>query len=202
MEIDCLLSFKWQILNEAEQTPLKNSSRGLTYDLLCAMANPNQTDTQGVSQLSEVAERFAYSLLTDIKCGTEGKRWDIYSKLVFVYLPELIFFYKHYSPLYSIPRGITILDNCPYFTIAAHHWYPMQINGHTFIGKNTDTFTLPETLLEVPALPADSTAPSACHKVHFTEYSTEHWFLTNKKPSALNGKVKNIIIVDLSLKGM
>nr|Q6JAN0.1 RecName: Full=Adhesion G-protein coupled receptor V1; AltName: Full=G-protein coupled receptor 98; AltName: Full=Monogenic audiogenic seizure susceptibility protein 1 homolog; AltName: Full=Very large G-protein coupled receptor 1; Flags: Precursor [Danio rerio]AAT07468.1 very large G-protein coupled receptor-1 [Danio rerio] len=161
-QLMAVLDASSKILSDAEQTPLKDSSRGLTYDLLCAMANPNRTDTQGVSQLSEVAERFAYSLLTDIKCGAEGK------------------------------RGITILDNCPYFTIAAHHWYPMQINGHTFIGKNTDTFTLPETLLEVPALPADSTAPSACYKVHFTEYSTEHWFLTNKKPSALNGKVFSV----------
>lgn len=85
-------------------------------------------------------------------------------------------------------RGKTILDSCPYLTIAAYYWYPTQINGHTFTGRNGDTFTLPETLLEVPALPAGDTAPSACQKVHFTEYSTEHWFLTNK-PSALNDKV-------------
>lgn len=89
-------------------------------------------------------------------------------------------------------RGRTILDTCPYFTIAAHHWYPTQINGHTFTGSNADTFTLPGTLLEVPALPAESMALSACHKVHFTEYSTEHWFLTNTKASALNDKVKTV----------
>ncbi|RXN21226.1 G- coupled receptor 98-like protein [Labeo rohita] len=151
-----------KILNDAEQIPLKDSSRGLTYDLLCAMANPTRADTRGLSQLAEVAERFAFSLLTDVACGAEGK------------------------------RGTTVLDTCPYFTIAAHHWYPTQINGHTYTGKNSDTFTLPETLLEVPALPADSMAPSACRKVHFTEYNTEHWFLTNTKASALNDKVFSV----------
>ncbi|KAK9974393.1 hypothetical protein ABG768_022494 [Culter alburnus] len=161
-QLTAVLDALSKILNDAEQTPLKESSRGLTYDLLCAMANPSRADTRGLSQLAEVAERFAFSLLTDTECGTKEK------------------------------RGTTILDTCPYFTIAAHHWYPTQINGHTFTGKNTDTFTLPETLLEVPALPADSMAPSACRKVHFTEYSTEHWFLTNTKASALNDKVFSV----------
>lgn len=63
-----------QILNDAERTPLKDSSRSLTYDLLCAMANPSRADTRGLSQLAEVAERFAFSLLTDIECEAEGKR--------------------------------------------------------------------------------------------------------------------------------
>ncbi|KAI7812365.1 putative G-protein coupled receptor 98, partial [Triplophysa rosa] len=153
-----------KILKDAEQTPLKDSSRGLTYDLLCAMAKPSRTDTRGLSQLAEVTERFAFTLVTDTECGAEGK------------------------------RGRTILDTCPYFNIAAHHWYPTQINGHTFTGINTDTFTLPGTLLEVPALPAESIALSACRKVHFTEYSTEHWFLTNTKASALNNKVFSVSV--------
>ncbi|XP_030633613.1 adhesion G-protein coupled receptor V1 [Chanos chanos] len=151
-----------KILSEAEQTPLMDSSRGLTYDLLCAMANPSRSDTRGLSQLAEVTERFAFSLLTDSECGKEGQ------------------------------RGKTILDTCPYFTISAYHWYPTQINGHTFTGKNMDSFTLPETLLEVPALPAGTVAPSACRKLHFTEYSTEHWFLTNTKANALNDKVFSV----------
>lgn len=67
-----------QILNDAEQTPLKESSRGLTYDLLCAMANPSRADTRGLSQLAEVAERFAFSLLTDTECGTKEKRLDLF----------------------------------------------------------------------------------------------------------------------------
>jgi len=67
-------TFTSQILNDAEQTPLKDSSRNLTYDLMCAMANPSRADTRGLSQLAEVAERFAFSLLTDIECEAEGKR--------------------------------------------------------------------------------------------------------------------------------
>ncbi|XP_026067280.1 adhesion G-protein coupled receptor V1 [Carassius auratus] len=161
-QLTAVLDALSKILKDGEQTPLKDSSRGLTYDLLCAMANPSRVDTRGLSQLAEVAERFAFSLLTDVECGAEGK------------------------------RGTTILDTCPYFTIAAHHWYPTQINGHTFTGTNSDTFTLPVNLLEVPALPGGSMAPSACQKVHFTEYSTEHWFLTNTKPSALNNKVFSV----------
>uniref|UniRef100_A0A4W5KST1 GAIN-B domain-containing protein n=1 Tax=Hucho hucho TaxID=62062 RepID=A0A4W5KST1_9TELE len=61
------------------------------------------------------------------------------------------------------------------------------INGHTFTGKNSDTFQLPENLLEVPA--TGTISPSACRRVQLTEYSTEHWFLTNDKTTALNGKV-------------
>lgn len=63
-----------QILKDAEQTPLKDSSRGLTYNLLCAMAKPSRTDTRGLSQLAEVTERFAFTLVTDTECGSEGKR--------------------------------------------------------------------------------------------------------------------------------
>ncbi|XP_049326601.1 adhesion G-protein coupled receptor V1 isoform X2 [Astyanax mexicanus] len=152
-----------KILIVAEQTPLEQSSHGLTYDLLCALAKPSRADTRGLSHLSEVAERFAFSLVTDLPCGGEGQ------------------------------RGKTILDSCPYMTISAYNWYPTQINSHTFTGKNGDTFTLPETLLEVPALPGGEMAPSACQKVHFIEYSTEHWFLTNKA-SALNDKVFSVSI--------
>lgn len=84
-------------------------------------------------------------------------------------------------------RGRTILDTCAYISISAYHWYPTQINGHTFTGKNSDTFQLPENLLEVPALPTGTISPSACRRVQLTEYSTEHWFLTDKT-TALNGK--------------
>ncbi|XP_062371958.1 adhesion G-protein coupled receptor V1 [Sardina pilchardus] len=151
-----------KILSEAEQSPLEDSSRGLTYELLCSLAHPSRRDTRGMSQLAEVAERFAFSLVTDVACGSEGQ------------------------------RGRTLLDSCPYFTLAAHHWYPTQINGHTFTGRDMDTFTIPETLLQVPALPLSNLALSACRKVQFTEYSTEHWFITNSKVSALNDKVFSV----------
>ena len=73
--VDTTGVFPWeQVLAEAEGNPLQESSRGLTYDLLCAMANPSQRDTRGLSQLSELAERFAFSLLTGSQCGEPGKR--------------------------------------------------------------------------------------------------------------------------------
>ncbi|XP_066512530.1 adhesion G-protein coupled receptor V1-like [Hoplias malabaricus] len=162
-QLTAVLDAVGQTLMKAEQTPLEHSSRSLTYDLLCALAKPTRADTRGLSHLSEVAERFAFSLVTEAACGAEGQ------------------------------RGKTILDSCPYLTIAAHYWYPTQINSHTFTGRDGDTFTLPETLLEVPTLPGGDMAPSACRKVHFTEYSTEHWFLTNKA-SALNDKVFSVSI--------
>ncbi|XP_076021271.1 adhesion G-protein coupled receptor V1 [Genypterus blacodes] len=61
-----------KVLSEAERTPLTESSRSLTYELLCALANPSRVDTRGLSQLAEVAERFAFSLLTDSKCVESG----------------------------------------------------------------------------------------------------------------------------------
>ncbi|XP_028834405.1 adhesion G-protein coupled receptor V1 isoform X2 [Denticeps clupeoides] len=161
-QLTAILDALGKILSEAERTPLVDSSRSLTYDLLCVMANPGRHDTRGLSHLAEVAERFAFSLLTEVECGAEGQ------------------------------RGRTVLDSCPHFSIAAHHWYPTQINGHTFQGKGADTFTLPETLLEVPALPPATVAPWACRKVQFTEFFTEHWFLTNTNPSALNDKVFSV----------
>ncbi|KAL0979759.1 hypothetical protein UPYG_G00189270 [Umbra pygmaea] len=157
--LTAVLDAMGKVLKEAEQTPLTNSSRGLTYALLCAMANPSRSDMRGLSQLAEVAERFAFSLLTDSQCGEEGQ------------------------------RGRTILDTCPFISISAFHWYPTQINGHTFMGKNSDTLQFPDTLLEVPSMPGESIATAACSQVQLTEYSTEHWFLKNYQNAALNGKV-------------
>lgn len=41
-------------------------------------------------------------------------------------------------------------------------------------------------------------SPFACQKIHFTEYHTEHWFLTNTKASALNNKVSKTNCVSFS----
>ncbi|XP_070760191.1 adhesion G-protein coupled receptor V1 [Enoplosus armatus] len=142
-----------KVLAEAERAPLQESSRNLTYDLLCALANPSRVDTRGLSHLAEVAERFAFSLLARSQCEIRG----------------------------------TILETCPYMTISAFQWYPTQINGHKFRGRNADFFQLPDTLLAVPAV---STADCGnLSQIQLTEFRTEHWFLTNDTTTALNGKV-------------
>ncbi|XP_029019275.1 adhesion G-protein coupled receptor V1 isoform X2 [Betta splendens] len=57
-----------KVLTEAERTPLQESSRNLTYDLLCALADPGRADTRGLNHLAGVAERFAFSLLVHSQC--------------------------------------------------------------------------------------------------------------------------------------
>uniref|UniRef100_A0A4W6G876 Adhesion G-protein coupled receptor V1 n=1 Tax=Lates calcarifer TaxID=8187 RepID=A0A4W6G876_LATCA len=149
-----------KVLVEAERFPLHESSRNLTYDLLCALANPSREDTRGLSHLAEVAERFAFSLLTRSQCEIKG----------------------------------TILETCPYMTISAFQWYPTQINGHKFRGRNADFFQLPDTLLAVPAaLTADCGNLS---QIQLTEFRTEHWFLSNDTNTALNGKVFSASLQD------
>uniref|UniRef100_A0A3Q3W600 Adhesion G-protein coupled receptor V1 n=1 Tax=Mola mola TaxID=94237 RepID=A0A3Q3W600_MOLML len=149
-----------KVLAEAESSPLQESSRNLTYDLLCALANPSRLDTRGLSFLAEVAERFAFSLLTHSECEIRG----------------------------------TSLETCSYMTISAFQWYPTQINGHKFRGRNADFFQLPDTLLAVPAgLTADCNNLS---RIQLTEFRTEHWFLTNDTTEALNGKVFSASLQD------
>ncbi|XP_037634420.1 adhesion G-protein coupled receptor V1 isoform X2 [Sebastes umbrosus] len=149
-----------KVLTEAERTPLHGSSRNLTYDLLCALANPSRDDTRGLSHLAEVAERFAFSLLTQSQC--------------------------------EIRR--TILKTCPYMTISAFQWYPTQINGYKFRGRNADFFQLPDTLLAVPA--ASTADCGNLSRIQLTEFRTEHWFLTNDTNTALNGKVFSASLQD------
>uniref|UniRef100_A0A672JI01 Adhesion G-protein coupled receptor V1 n=1 Tax=Salarias fasciatus TaxID=181472 RepID=A0A672JI01_SALFA len=148
-----------KVLTEAERTLLQESSRNLTYDLLCALVNPNRIDTRGLSHLAEMAERFAFSLLTEI----------------------------------HVLKG-AVLETCPYMTISAFQWYPTQINGHKFRGRNTDFFQLPDALLAVPAAPtADCRNLS---RIQLTEFKTEHWFLSNDTNTALSGKVFSVTLQD------
>ncbi|XP_056276017.1 adhesion G-protein coupled receptor V1 [Pseudoliparis swirei] len=149
-----------KVLAEAERAPLQESSRNLTYNLLCALANPSRVDTRGLSHLAEVAERFAFSLLTQRPCEIRG----------------------------------TILETCPYMSISAFQWYPTQINGHKFRGRNADFFQLPETLLAVP--PVSTADCGNLSKIQLTEFRTEHWFLANDTHIALNGKVFSASLQD------
>ncbi|XP_031160888.2 adhesion G-protein coupled receptor V1 isoform X2 [Sander lucioperca] len=149
-----------KVLAEAERAPLHESSRNLTYNLLCALANPSRVDTRGLTHLAEVAERFAFSLLTQSQCEIRG----------------------------------TILETCPYMTISAFQWYPTQINGHKFRGRNADFFQLPDTLLAVPA--ASTPNCGNLSQIQLTEFRTEHWFLTSDTNTALNGKVFSASLQD------
>ncbi|XP_029296357.1 LOW QUALITY PROTEIN: adhesion G-protein coupled receptor V1 [Cottoperca gobio] len=159
-QMTAVLEALGKVLVEAKRTPLQESSRNLTYSLLCALANPSRVDTRGISYLAEVAERFALSLLTQSQCEIRG----------------------------------TVLETCPYMTISAFQWYPTQINGHKFRGRNADFFQLPDTLLAVPAV---STADCGnLSRIQLTEFRTEHWFLTNDTNTALNGKVFSASLED------
>ncbi|XP_060927102.1 adhesion G-protein coupled receptor V1 [Limanda limanda] len=159
-QMTAVLEALGKVLEEAERTPFQESSRNLTYDLLCSLANPTRVDTRGLSHLAEVAERFAFSLLTHSQCAIRG----------------------------------TILETCPYMTISAFQWYPTQINGHKFRGRNSDFFQLPDTLLAVPA--ALTPDCGNLSRIQQTEFRTEHWFISNNTTTALNGKVFSVSLQD------
>ncbi|KAK1176563.1 adhesion G-protein coupled receptor V1-like [Acipenser oxyrinchus oxyrinchus] len=161
-QLSAVINVLEKVIAEGAQTPLGDTSRSLTYDILCAMANPSRKDTRGLSQLLETAERFSFSLLTGTQCGSQAE------------------------------RGKTILDSCPYIAIKAYHWYPQQINGHEFNGKNGDSLRVPEALLEVLSLVPGDMSIASCEKVQFTEYSSQQWFLTSSKPTALNNKIFSV----------
>ncbi|KAI4584561.1 hypothetical protein MJG53_007840 [Ovis ammon polii x Ovis aries] len=154
-----------KITIEGKQQALSIESRNLFYEILCALVNPKRKDTRGFSHFTEVTENFAFSLLTDVTCGSPGE------------------------------KGKTILDSCPYLSILALHWYPQQINGHKFEGKEGDYIRVPERLLDV--LDAEIMAGrSTCELVQFTEYSSQQWFMTGNNLHALKNKV-----LSLSVKG-
>ncbi|XP_077417871.1 adhesion G-protein coupled receptor V1 isoform X3 [Vanacampus margaritifer] len=65
-----------KVLAVSNRASMHESSRNLTYDLLCALANPNRADTRGFSHLAEVAERFAFSIITRNHCDIGGIMLD------------------------------------------------------------------------------------------------------------------------------
>ncbi|XP_067838274.1 adhesion G-protein coupled receptor V1 [Heptranchias perlo] len=155
-----------KVIQEGETRPVSDTSRGLLFDILCGLLNPARKDTKGFSQLAEVTEKFAFSLLTDVECGSPGQ------------------------------RGKTVLDTCQYLTIKSYHWYPQQINGHKVDGKNGDSLQVPERLLEVPPASLLTTGDESCQHVQFTEYSSQQWFQTSTKRIALNNKVFSASLKD------
>ncbi|NWQ77266.1 GPR98 protein, partial [Columbina picui] len=154
-----------KVANVGEKQLLTDKSRSLFYEILCALASPKREDTRGYSLLAAVTEKFAFSLLTGITCGSPGE------------------------------RGKNILDSCPYIAIMAHNWFPQQINGHRFDGKDGDSIQVPEHLLKVSVV-LSPLQEESCESVQFTEYSSQQWFLTGDKELALKNKV-----FSMSLKG-
>nr|XP_014349406.1 PREDICTED: G-protein coupled receptor 98 [Latimeria chalumnae] len=165
-QLGAVISILEKVMTEAEKRAISDVNRNLFYDILCALVKPGRNDTKGFSQLAEVAERFAFSLLTDTQCGSSGD------------------------------GSKKILDNCSYITIQAHHLYPQQINGKRFEGKNGDFFQVPEQLLDVPVIFSNGAGDNSCEYVQFTEYSSQHWFLSNNTVTAFNSKIFSV-----SLKG-
>ncbi|XP_053146642.1 adhesion G-protein coupled receptor V1 isoform X4 [Hemicordylus capensis] len=153
-----------KVISEGEKQALTDKNRSLLYDILCALINPKRTDTRGYSFLADITEKFAFSLSIGIMCGSQGE------------------------------RGKTILDYCPFIVIMSHYWYPQQINGHRFDGKDGDFIRAPDRLLEVSAL-SDS-KDEDCRFIQVTEYSSQQWFITGDKGTALKNK-----IFSMSLKG-
>ncbi|XP_015282612.1 PREDICTED: G-protein coupled receptor 98 [Gekko japonicus] len=154
-----------KVISEVEKHPLTDTNRNLLYEILCALINPKRKDTRGYSFLADITEKFAFSLPVGEMCGSLGE------------------------------RGKTILDHCPYIIIMAHSWYPQQINGHIFYGKDGDFIRIPERLLEIPDSPHSK--DETCWFIQFTEYSNQQWFVTGDKGTALKNK-----ILSLSVKGL
>ncbi|XP_075398780.1 adhesion G-protein coupled receptor V1 [Tenrec ecaudatus] len=154
-----------KIAVEGKHQAFSTESRNLFYEILCALINPKRKDTRGFSQFTEVTEKFAFSLLTDVACGSPAE------------------------------KSKTVLDSCPYLSILALHWYPQQINGHKFEGKEGDYIRTPERLLDVPDAELMA-GKSACKLVQFTEYSSQQWFVSGSNLPTLKNKV-----LSLSVKG-
>lgn len=73
-------------------------------------------------------------------------------------------------------------------SILALHWYPQQINGHRFEGKDGDYIQIPERLLDVPDAEM-AAGKEACALVQFVEYSSQQWFIAGNSLPALKDKV-------------
>uniref|UniRef100_A0A8C5REZ8 Adhesion G protein-coupled receptor V1 n=1 Tax=Laticauda laticaudata TaxID=8630 RepID=A0A8C5REZ8_LATLA len=146
-----------KVISEGEIQALTDRNRNLLYEILCALANPKRKDTRGYSFLVDITEKFAFSLPVGEKCGSQGE------------------------------RGKTFLDHCPYIVITSHHWYPQQINGHRFDGKDGDFIRVPDHLLEVSA--SSHSNDATCRFIQVTEYSSQQWFTADGRGIALKNKV-------------
>nr|XP_011757031.1 G-protein coupled receptor 98 isoform X6 [Macaca nemestrina] len=164
-QLSAMMHLIEKITTEGKNQAFSVASRTLFYEILCSLINPKRKDTRGFSHFTEVTENFAFSLLTNVTCGSPGE------------------------------KGKTILDSCPYLSILALHWYPQQINGHKFEGKEGDYIRIPERLLDIQDAEIMA-GKSTCKLVQFTEYSSQQWFISGNNLPTLKNKV-----LSLSVKG-
>ncbi|XP_016865453.1 adhesion G-protein coupled receptor V1 isoform X3 [Homo sapiens] len=164
-QLSAMMHLIEKITTEGKIQAFSVASRTLFYEILCSLINPKRKDTRGFSHFAEVTENFAFSLLTNVTCGSPGE------------------------------KSKTILDSCPYLSILALHWYPQQINGHKFEGKEGDYIRIPERLLDVQDAEIMA-GKSTCKLVQFTEYSSQQWFISGNNLPTLKNKV-----LSLSVKG-
>ncbi|XP_067377863.1 adhesion G-protein coupled receptor V1 isoform X2 [Channa argus] len=105
------VQYRTLVLTEAERTPLQESSWNLTYDLLCALANPSRVDTRGLNHLAWVAERFAFSLLAHRSCemGTILETCPYLTISAFQWYPTQINGHKfrgHNADFFQLPNTL------------------------------------------------------------------------------------------------
>ncbi|KAM4875921.1 adhesion G-protein coupled receptor V1 [Thomomys bottae] len=162
-QLSVVLHLMEKISVEGKNQAFSTEIRALFYNILCALVNPKRKDTRGFSHFADVTESFAFSLLTDVTCGSPGE------------------------------KSKTVLDSCPYLSILALHWYPQQINGHKFEGKEGDYIKLPERLLDVTDTNIMA-GKTTCKFIQFTEYSSQQWFVTKNNLPALKNKVLSVTV--------
>ncbi|XP_043920117.1 adhesion G-protein coupled receptor V1 [Protopterus annectens] len=161
-QLGAVITVLEKVSADGKTRTLDELSRAAFYDILCMLVNPSRTDTKGYSYLSDVAENFAFSLLTSTECGSLGI------------------------------SGKTVLESCQYMSIKSYHWYPQQINGHKFDGKTGDYFQIPQRLLDASSISSNSSMLGPCEFLQFTEYSSQQWFANNDKRKALNDRIFSV----------
>ncbi|XP_077457045.1 adhesion G-protein coupled receptor V1 [Stigmatopora argus] len=101
-----------KLLTVSERECLDNSSRNLTYDLLCGLAKPSRADTRGLSHLAEATERFAFSIITRNHCEIGGTTLDTCAHMsisAFQWYPTQINghkFWGHNADFFQIPETL------------------------------------------------------------------------------------------------
>ncbi|XP_018414734.1 PREDICTED: G-protein coupled receptor 98, partial [Nanorana parkeri] len=71
-QLGATMTIMEKVVSDGGTELLTEDSRILFYDILCSLISPDRLDTRGYSPLIEVAEVYAFSLLTGVTCGSPG----------------------------------------------------------------------------------------------------------------------------------